>query len=221
MSLTAARQASSDHTSDEAAHVTSTEPSELKRILEPEVNLCVWQRSPMQELSRELSLLHARHLPDVRCVTSLETFAEDLAGLLGGCGLPAEEFAAWRADLQRLARLYFPLARGRKVTLRLETTDQDGCRRFHADRTHLRLLCTYRGPGTEWLTNTQVDRDAQYAGAPNEEILRFGAPSQLQTFWVGILKGSAYPGNTDHGLVHRSPPVANSGQVRVLVCLDS
>jgi len=78
----------------------------------------------------------------------------------------------------------------------------------------------YRGPGTEWLTDVQVDRVAQASGAPNECIIRFGEPSQFDSFWVGVMKGNAYPGNAGRGLVHRSPPIAGSGQTRVLFCLD-
>ena len=205
---------------DDKAHLITTRPTELRNILEPDVNLCVWQRPVDQEVSEELRVLRAHQLPDVRCQTSPTTFDADVSELLERCGLQPEAFRAWREDLRRLAELYLPLTEGRKVTVRLETTDTDGCRRFHTDRTNLRLLCTYRGPGTEWLMEEQVDRDAQYAGASNEDILRYGEPSQLQPFWVGILKGTAYPGNADQGLVHRSPPIANSGHVRVLFCLD-
>lgn len=205
---------------DDEAHVISTSAEALSNVLEPGVNLCVWQRPVVQEVSEELRLLDAHQLPDVRSQSSPATFDADLCALLERYGLQPEAFRAWRSDLQQLARLYFPLTDGRKVTLRLETTDTDGCRRFHTDRTNLRLLCTYRGPGTEWLPDAQVDRDAQYAGAANEDILRYGEPSQLQPFWVGILKGTAYPGNADQGLVHRSPPIANTGHVRVLFCLD-
>jgi hypothetical protein len=70
------------------------------------------------------------------------------------------------------------------------------------------------------LTNEQVDRLAQGTGAPNEEIIRFGEPSRFEPFWVGILKGDAYPGNAGYGLVHRSPPITGSGLTRVLFCLD-
>lgn len=83
------------------------------------------------------------------------------------------------------------------------------------------MLCTYRGPGTEWLPDAQVDRTAQSTGAPNEEIIRFGEPSRFSTFWVGLLKGSAYPGSGAHGLVHRSPSVECTDPTRVLFCLDS
>ena len=101
----------------------------------------------------------------------------------------------------------------------LKTID-DGCRRYHVDRSHLRLLSTYRGPGTEWLTNEQVDRDNLRSGAPNEDIVRYGQPYRMAPFWVGLFKGSLYPNMADSGLVHRSPPIDGTGQFRVRFCLD-
>ena len=136
-------------------------------------------------------------------------------------GLSTDLFKHWRDYLLDIARNYFPLSRRRRVTMRLETKDQDGCPCFHTDRTHLRLLCTYQGPGTEWLRNDQADREAQLAGAPNSETLLTDNPSQLERFWVGLLKGSAFPENSLNGLIDRSPPSPGPGPNRVLVCLDS
>ncbi len=201
---------------DAAGH----QPDVLQQILDPNVNLSLWQRPPQTAITRELSLLQASHLPDVRCPTSLEAFDDDVLTLLQQQGLDPRLLENWRVDMRRLAEIYFSVSGNRDVTLRLVTTEEDDCRRFHVDRTNLRLLCTYRGPGTEWLTDEQVDRLAQRTGAPNEDIIRFGEPSQFEPFWVGVMKGDAYPGNADHGLVHRSPPIAGSGRTRVLFCLD-
>ncbi len=201
-------------------HVVGNQPDVLHRISDPGVNLGLWRRPAQQAITRELATLQASHLPDVRCRTSTETFDDDLCGLLRQQELDPSTFEHWRYDLGRLAGLFFHISEGRDVALRLETTADDGCPRFHVDRTHLRLLCTYRGPGTEWLADAQVDRVAQASGAPNDSIIRVGEPSQFETFWVGVLKGDAYPGNVGHGLVHRSPPIAGSGQTRVLFCLD-
>jgi hypothetical protein len=201
-------------------HVTGDRPAELRQILNPGVNLCLWQRPVQPKVTSELSNLCASHLPDVRCRTSAASFDGDVSTLLTQQGLDPVAFKYWREDLRGLANLFFSVSGGRDVVLRLETTDDDGCRRFHVDRTHLRLLCTYRGPGTEWLTDTQVDRTAQTSGAPNECIIRFREPSRFEPFWVGILKGDAFPGNAGLGLVHRSPQIAGSGQTRVLFCLD-
>jgi hypothetical protein len=193
----------------------------LRQIDVPNVNLCLWQRPDNLAIIRELSSLKATDLPDVRCPTTLSSFDDDVCSLLQQQGLDPLAFKNWRVDLLRLADLYFKVSENRDVTLRLVTTDDDECRRFHVDYSDLRMLCTYRGPGTEWLTNDQVDRLAQSSGAPNESIIRFGVPSQFETFSAAIMKGDAYPGNTGHGLVHRSPAIAGSGQTRVLFCLDS
>jgi hypothetical protein len=204
----------------ESPHVIGDRPTVLRYILNPSVNLCLWQRPAQPAVIRELSSLKASDLPDVRCPTSLDSFDDDVSMLLQQHGLDPFAFKNWRVDLRRLADLYFSVSENRDVTLCLVTTDDDDCRRFHVDRTQLRLLCTYRGPGTEWLIDEQVDRLAQSTGAPNADIIRFGEPSEFEPFWAGILKGDAYPGNAGHGLVHRSPPIAGSGQTRVLFCLD-
>lgn len=201
-------------------HAVGSQPDVLQRILDPGVNLCLWKRPAQPPVIRELLPLHASDLPDVRCLTSLKSFDDDVSSLLQQQGLDPSDFKNWRDDMRRLADLYFSVSENRDVTLRLVTTDEDDCRRFHVDRTRLRLLCTYRGPGTEWLPDDQVDRLAQSTGAPNDHIIRFGEPSEFKPFWVGVLKGDAFPGNHGHGLVHRSPPIAHTGTTRVLVCLD-
>ena len=203
------------------SHLIGDTPDILARISEPGVNICIWQRPSIDQINRELVSLTPRDLPDVRSHCTLNNFDAAVTGLMANQGLSPDLFKHWRGDLLNIARVYFPLTKGRRVTMRLETTDQDGCPRFHTDRTHLRLLCTYLGPGTEWLRDDQADREAQLAGAPNSEILITDKPSPLGRFWVGLLKGSAFPGNSLNGLIHRSPPSQGSGITRVLFCLDS
>lgn len=202
------------------AHVIADKPEVLPQILQAGVNLCLWQRPIQKAIVKELAGLEPTDLPDVRCVTSRESFDQDVVALMRQQGLDPLSFPYWRADLRQLADCYFELSQDREVTLRLVTTDEDNCRRFHVDRTHLRLLCTYQGPGTEWLSNDQVDRLAQTSGAPNEAIVRFGEPAEFAGFDVGIMKGDAFPGNAGQGLVHRSPPIERARKKRVLLCLD-
>ena len=201
-------------------HAVGNQPDVLRQILVPGVNLSLWQRPAQPLITRELSSLQGSDLPDVRCPTSMNSFDDDISTLLQQQDLDPLACKHWRADMRRLADLYFSVSENRDVTLRLVTTDDDDCPRFHVDRTELRMLCTYRGPGTEWLADEQVDRLAQSTGAPNEDIVRFGEASEFEPFWAGILKGDAYPGNAGHGLVHRSPPIAGTGKTRVLFCLD-
>ena len=202
-------------------HVVGKNPELFNQILNPGVNLCLWQRPIESAVSQEIESIQIGELPDVRCITTFDSFDADVCTLLQQQGLVLSAFERWRHDMQHLASLYFKICGNRDVTMRLLATETDDCRRFHFDRTHLRMLCTYQGPGTEWLHDDQVDREAQSNGAPNEEIIRYGEPAVFEPFWVGILKGDVYPGNAGHGLVHRSPPIAYSGKTRVLFCLDS
>lgn len=220
MQLTTRHAESLMPTATESPHALGDSADVLRQILQPGMNLCLWRRATNPAVSREVLPLGADQLPNVRCRTSPASFDDDVRALLQAHDLDPSAFPAWRTDLRRLADLYFGVSKGRAVTLRLETTASDGCRRFHVDRTELRLLCTYRGPGTQWLPDAQVDRVAQEGGAPNEDIVRGGEASQFRPYWVGILKGDAYPGNAGHGLVHRSPPISGTGQTRVLFCLD-
>jgi hypothetical protein len=208
------------HSADGSPHLFGEAPQVLLGIAEPGVNLALWRRSSLPAVSRELLSLRACDLPDVRCTTTQATFDDDVDKLLRQHELNPADFGCWLGDLCRLAKYFFAVSAGWEVTLRLLTTADDDCRRFHFDRTRLRLLCTYRGPGTEWLTDAQVDRDAQRNGAANHRIVRFGEPERFEPFWAGILKGDAYPGNAGGGLMHRSPQIAGSGQTRVLFCLD-
>ena len=205
----------------QSSHAIGTDPTILRKVLQPEVNLSLWRRPVNEDIQSELAALCSSDLPDVRCSTSLQSFGTDVENLLRVHGLDPSELRNWCLDLEMVADHYFSICGRKTAMLRLETTMDDGCRRFHADRTRLRLLCTYQGPGTEWLSNEQVDRAAHRSGASNEEIVRFGDAENFKPFWVGILKGTKYPGNAKLGLVHRSPPMKNVFKTRVVVCLDS
>ena len=194
-------------------------PEVLNKINDAETNLCVWQRPSVRQVSAEVANVVEPDL-DLRARTTARMFKRDVQELLNTAGLNADEYAHWVDDLAQLADVFFTHAHRKEAMVRIETTIDDGCRRYHVDRSHLRLLSTYRGPGTEWLTNEQVDRHNLRSGAPNEDIVRYGQPYRMAPFWVGLFKGSLYPNMADNGLVHRSPPIDGTGQFRVRFCLD-
>ncbi len=205
------------------------EPAALTEIQDPARNLALWRRTLDPELVAELARLP--RLPAQAARARLAPGADwgsqqrAVAALLAHHGLDALDLPLWTADLLDLLDRFLSLAPDWLVDLRLEVVSDDACRRFHVDRTRLRLVCTYRGPGTEWLDDRQVDREALMGHLPNESILRHGHPGRMETGWVGLMKGENYPGNQGPGnqgmgLVHRSPPIAGTGETRVLFCLD-
>jgi len=201
------------------------EPAALTEVQDPARNLTLWQRTLEPELVAELARLPrlpaqaARHR--LAPGAGWDARRRAVVTLLADHGLDTLDLPVWTADLLDLLDRFLRLAPDWPVELRLEVVSDDACHRFHVDRTRLRLVCTYRGPGTEWLDDGQVDREALMGHLPNESILRHGQPARMQTGWVGLMKGETFPANQGMGLVHRSPPIAGTGETRIFLCLDA
>jgi hypothetical protein len=109
----------------------------------------------------------------------------------------------------------------------LEVVGKAMCPRLHVDRVGVRLLCTYRGPGTEWVDDASVDRHflgAASGGQPDETsglLLAGHRVEVIPPFAVALLKGSLWQGNDGRGIVHRSPGIAAEQAPRVLLAMDA
>ncbi|WP_435625706.1 DUF1826 domain-containing protein [Flagellimonas sp.] len=93
------------------------------------------------------------------------------------------------------------------------------CPRFHADHNQLRMLCTYHGPGTLWLPDYAVDRQAYLTGKGNQKILADESHArQVNAGDVVILKGTLYQGSTP--ILHCSPNIEEDDKERILLTID-
>lgn len=126
------------------------------------------------------------------------------------CGMaglaPCPGRAALARDVERLARALGEVVETRALCVRLDVVTTDACRRFHLDRIPARLLCTYRGRGTEY---------GLARGDRSVETL-----SCMSAGDVGLLRGSLWPGREETVLLHRSPPIEGTGEARLLLTLD-
>jgi hypothetical protein len=98
----------------------------------------------------------------------------------------------------------------------LDAIAGDACRRWHRDCVPLRLICTYRGPGTQWVAPALGDA---VMARPDDD-----APQAI-AFDTGdgaLFKGCGWPGQPhDGGVVHRSPRIAGTGITRLVLVLDA
>jgi hypothetical protein len=121
---------------------------------------------------------------------------------------------------------FFALSRAETVRAELAVVAHDKCRKFHADYVGLRLLCTYAGPGTEWVEEAAVDRAALdhaevCVDTCNARVVRGALVHRCAPFDVLVLKGHHWPGNDGFGAVHRSPPVEAAGARRLVLTLTT
>lgn len=123
--------------------------------------------------------------------------------------------SAWlRDDILGLVDLYAAATECRIVRARLQVVCDDMCRAFHVDNVAFRLVTTYRGPGTEWLAPRHLHeaRDGRPIGP---EAVR-----QMARGTVAILRGGKEATAERPGLLHRSPPIAGTGVVRLFLAID-
>ena len=99
--------------------------------------------------------------------------------------------------------------------LRLARLDHAMCPGWHVDRVGIRLVCTYQGPGTEWLDDQDTDRRAPDSDDTNESAFVQATPGEIV-----LLKGALWQGNDAFGAIHRSPHCQHLDALRTLITLD-
>ena len=125
-------------------------------------------------------------------------------------------------DIKRLLHLFKKVTASKELRLLLTTIDNDMCRKFHVDNNGLRMLCTYKGPGTLWLKEDNINREALDLYEGNKSIvIDKNNIEQAKTGSVIILKGAKYSTQTTKGAVHRSPTIEESGEKRLLLRIDT
>lgn len=183
----------------------------LAEILRPDTSLAIWQRDMPKAFARGLKpLLAAAPF----CVAAEDAPEAAVAAI--GAALPVGAPMELWLDVLALGEFFAALIGQERIALRLEGITGPGCHRWHADAVGLRLLTTYRGPGTEWLAwpgGARTARGLDPAALP-------ATPRRLATGDVAVFKGEGYPGNSGWGAIHRSPPAGPGMQARLLLCLD-
>ncbi|KIU51855.1 MULTISPECIES: DUF1826 domain-containing protein [Pseudomonas] len=187
-----------------ARQTVGESPQVLTEVLQDGVNLAVWQRQLPVHVADFAQVLLSLGQPLAESLT-LELQPDDDAPALRGLAAAYADLQGYEGficDVRWLVGAYACLLDARRVGLRLRALEGAMCPRFHVDHVPARLICTYAGPGSEWLT------------APDAVQVE-----QLSTGDVAVLKGERWLGNEGQGLVHRSPAVP-AGQRRLMLTLD-
>lgn len=127
-------------------------------------------------------------------------------------GEVADQLSAWALALARELDLGLAGVRVNQARHR----DQP-CPRFHVDTLPFRLIVTLAGPGTQWVSDAEVDRGmlAEEALCPFLET----AVRELARGEIALLPGKTCPFRVGRGTLHRSPPLL-PGQERLVLTVD-
>lgn len=170
----------------------------LYRVAQPDCALAVWDRGSSPALAEALAMLDLDTVDDVAVELAGDATPDDA---LHAAGYPDAAIGPIAADIGLLVRRHAALTGSGRLSLRLEVVETDACRRFHADYTTLRLLCSYIGPATQWHRLTEPD-----------------LVHQVPTGAVAVFKGRLLLDPPT--VLHRSPPIAAHGGRRLMLVLD-
>lgn len=182
---------------------------DLQQIAEPDVALVLWRRVLPPALKTALEHSDLSALPGGRIACRAGAVGQAVRALLQG--QPLAPLLA--PDVARLAWRFALACGGGWLRVRLEAVRGDGCRLFHADHVPVRLVTTYRGPGTQYLPPAAVSLGRQGARLDLARM-RWLAPGSVALF-KGMTAGPAAP-----VILHRSPPLEGTGETRLLLVID-
>ncbi|MES0827784.1 DUF1826 domain-containing protein [Ruegeria sp. SCP11] len=186
--------------------VTDT-PEGLAQIEMPQCAATIWRRQLGSEFRAWIDALDPPKLPKGRLVLRPDSVADAVRHLCDIAGMEETPERNWlEHDIAHLAERFSGIMRSPYLRLRLDPISTNACRKFHIDAIHARLICTYRGTGTQYGIS-RGDQDPQRVFT-----LATGAPM--------IMRGTLWPQDPPSGLLHRSPPIAGSGETRLVLVLD-
>lgn len=185
----------------------SSTPDGLSAIHQPACAATIWQRDPKPQFQHWIDTLPVEQLPKARLILRPEAVCETLIQIAQRHETPiCAERDFLIEDVSALASIFARVMNTAYLRLRFDVINTNACRKFHVDAVTARLVCTYRGTGTQYGLSENGQDPKQIATVPT------GSPI--------ILRGTRWPENPVSGLLHRSPPIAGTGETRLLLVLD-
>lgn len=202
-----------------------TDPMILGEIFSSQHSVAVWQRdtsfAPTQQTISDYYRETFTALGmGVREVFSMSSLQQGLTEVLPQAN-DAQLRQAAIEDIYLLSDMLTCLFNCDSVGLRLAPLTSAMCPSFHTDNIPVRLVCTYLGPGTEWLPQEAIQTTSLMQKTHSATKGRYHAQhvQQMSAFDVGLLKGKAWDNQESMAALHRSCQLAENQQ-RVLLTLD-
>ena len=167
----------------------------------------IWRRRVHKRMQSWLDTLPADQLPTGRIVLPVSQVRSAVTELMNISEMPdCAERKLLLDDICLLAHEFDELFAPAYLRLRFDVVTTNKCPKFHIDHVAARLLCTYRGVGTEYSFLDDQKRPAEIFTTPNCAVI--------------VLRGAKWPTDRANNLVHRSPEINDVNETRLLLVID-
>ncbi|MGB0521735.1 MAG: DUF1826 domain-containing protein [Flammeovirgaceae bacterium] len=176
----------------------------LSTIQEASAVIC--QRELPQEMVEEAAkLLNDPDFEGIRALGTREELIQELEELA--------HYPAIQADIVHLLSLFFSAVGTESVRFAFIPVRNGMCRKFHTDVTDYRLLCTYKGVGTEIIRPEN--------SIPGSDLFEQMSAESLKEGEVLLFRGALSATEEYPPLLHKSPAVNHPTDHRLLLRLDT
>ena len=190
---------------DQVATVKSLEG--FKTFITSRVPALIWQRSIRPEFRDWIGGLDYGSLPSARLILAPYKVKKTLNQLFDESSTPDGPHLKYLIDdITQITHFFAGLLNTPFVRLRIDRVTTNACKKFHIDTILARLICTYRGPGTQYGITTDGDKPKHIFNVPTGDPM--------------LLSGTLWPGQSHTNLLHRSPPIAGTNEKRLVLVLD-
>lgn len=201
---------------DLESHVVMAESvQDLHRIHEDGINLVVLPREENPAVRGFFENISKKDFNDINSFTEanqVEKLFEEHLGIYSHL----KGYRKALDDLTHLSEIFQEISSESELSVNLNKIRINSTP-FHIDGFKLRLVHTYIGPGTVWTPDDNVcDYPTELYTHTPPKIIDSRRIRQMKPFWVGIVKGANYTGNTCDALVHRSPRIEHLNLTRMV-----
>ena len=167
----------------------------------------IWRRRMQECVQSWLEALPVDQLPTGRIILPVSKVRSAVSELMNINEMPdCAERQLLLDDICLLAHEFNKLLVSPYFRLRFDVVTTNKCPKFHIDHVTARLLCTYRGVGTEYSFLDDQKRPAEIFTTPNCAAI--------------VLRGTKWPTDCANNLVHRSPEINDVNETRLLFVID-
>lgn len=196
-------------------------PVVLGEIFSDNTSVAIWNRAFSKNITDYFEQAFQSLGLGVQGVFSMDSLKQDIGEMLPEHQGKQEVIE----DIYLLSDMLTCLFGCNSVGLRIAPLKSAMCPSFHVDNIPVRMVCTYHGPGSEWLPLEALDNTLPVN--PKGKISKTNSGlfyekqhiQQMNTFDVGLLKGKAWDNQENMAAVHRSCQLKEN-QRRILLTLD-
>ena len=186
------------HTIDDVSH--------LSDFVEQSYYGVIWDRHIPVNIQDWLNKVDPKLIPSFRQIFHKNEINKNINKIFKNSLIKQKETEWLVQDIIKLSRLFSNLMKVDYLRLRMEVVSTNSCRKFHIDAVKSRLICTYRGQGTQYGLSMDGNDQEQFKTTPTSSPI--------------LLRGTLWVEDKLKMILHRSPPIEGTGETRFVFVID-